>query len=138
MKLTQGQVRAATGLTEPTLRVWARHVPRLQAVKGKGLNFTIGDIIALLVLASATKQLGCPISFLASQSADLFDACERVKATASKSGCVVFRNNMIVLLPDLAHLDAEPMNMPFVVVPLGPILRRLDNWMNQGQRELPL
>jgi len=138
MKLTQGQVRAATGLTEPTLRVWGRHVPRLRALKGKGLNFTFGDMIALLVLESAAKQLGCPISFLAPRSADLFDACSRFQAYGHRAGWVVIRREAIALLPDAEHLAAEPAHSPFIVVPLAPIFTRLDGWMNQGQLSLPL
>lgn len=138
MKLTQGQVRAATGLTEPTLRVWGRHVPHLRALKGKGLNFTLGDLIALLVLESAAKQLGCPISFLAPRSAELFDTCRRLQTTGARSGCIVIRSDTVTLSPNREHLAAEPMNGPFIVVPLAPIFMRLDRWMNQGQLTLPL
>lgn len=133
MKLTQGQVRNLTGLSEPTLRTWYKHVPRLRQLKGKGLNFTLGDVIALLVIQCATKRLGCPISLLAPKAAQLFEVCSRVTARSPRSMCVVFGQDTVSLLPDLAHLEAGPPDAPFIVVPLAPALSALDGWLNDGQ-----
>ena len=110
----------------------------MRALKGKGLNFTFGDVIALMVLDSATRQLGCPISLLAPRSPELFEACGRLPLTIGLSNFIVFRGDSVTMSPDWTHIAAEPLETPFIVVPLAPILERLREWMSQGQLALPL
>ena len=138
MKLTQGQIRSATGLTEPTLRVWSRHIPSLRARKGKGLKFILGDAIALMALSRVTKEFGCDISLLAAGSTALFEVCARVKISGQPSSFILFHGDKVALVTDWAHLAANLLDNPFIAVPLDPILALLSEWMNHGQLVLPL
>lgn len=138
MKFTQAQVREITGLTEPTLRVWARCVAPLVERKGKGPKFSVGDVVALLVIESAVKQLGCPISSLAPLAPALFSACTQFTANGASGGCVVVKGEAVIILASGEAVPVGGGDPAFVVVPVGPALARVSGWMSQGQLSLPL
>lgn len=138
MKLTQAQVREVTGLTEPTLRVWARCVAPLADRKGKGPKFSVGDVVALLVIESAVRKLGCPISSLAPLAPALFSACARFTVNGASAGSVVVKGEAVIILASGEAVPVGGQDPAFVVVPIGPAMARVSGWMNQGQLSLPL
>jgi len=138
VKFTQGQVRTLTGLTEPTLRVWSRHIPPLRALKGKGQNFTLGNVIALMVIDQAVRHIGCPISSMPPRVTELFQICADVSLADNRSGYIIFRGNVVLRLWDLTQLSKENGEESFVVIPLRPILSQFNNSLNPRQFELLL
>ena len=138
MKLTQGQVRELTGLTEPTLRIWSRVVPPLMDRKGKGLNFTVGDVVALLLIESAVRGLGCSISVVAPLTPALFSACGLLAAEGARSGCVILKDGSVTVLHEVESIPFDPSDPPFAVIPVAAALARVFEWMGRGQLSLPL
>src|SRR6202030_1980534 len=113
-------------------------VPALRACKGKGQNFTLGDVIALMALDTVTRQFGCDISLLAPGSMSLFEICGNLKLSDETAISIVFRSDTVSVISALASVTTFLAGTtPVIVVPLGPILARLRKWMSHGQLTLP-
>jgi len=114
---------------------WARAVPRIAQLKGRGTRFAPSDIIALGVLAIAVKDLGCSIGSLKPIVDDLFNALQDVATEQLRHSVVVFDTRAISVerLPQTADAVAAR-----GFVPLEPLVMLFHSPEPSRQYVLPL
>lgn len=75
IRFTGEQARGLAGVTPEAWRHWRSVVPYLQAKRGKGARFSIGEIVVLRLLAQAVSDLGVGVSRTALGWNRLFELC---------------------------------------------------------------
>lgn len=77
MEYTQQQVRLAIGAGEQALRYWKRFLPPLIEKNGKAALFSVGEMLALLVVKQLVQAYKTDVSAIGPIAEELFSICSR-------------------------------------------------------------
>ena len=122
MLYSQQQALDILKIDQSTFVYWMRAVPRIQSLKGRGCRFKSADLLALGVIADATRGLGVGISTLAPLVPAIFELL------ADETLAVVVEQ-AIVIQHGAAQLGRLPVavagDVAVVVLPLRPTVDKI-------------
>lgn len=128
-KLTQGDIRALTGLTRAQLRYWSKVLPPLRGKRGRRACYSPAEAFALRVLASVVNEIACDVSVLASSSKILFKAVHGGDWQRFEHKCIVIQpREGIVEFPFVTEPPAEWPPKLFVSLGLAPYVQEVRNF----------
>jgi hypothetical protein len=125
VRFSQAQVREVLGLEPETIRHWRKALPAL-AGRPRKAAYEHADLLAIAIVKRLVRNLGFPISQIASIDEELFSLC-RTTPWPQLSRC-----RLRVEVGDTIKL--EPLGAPadlgtaaIVLLPLGPIIAELSS-----------
>lgn len=124
MQYTQGQLRAAVGLSVETYRHWKKVLPVLSSHKGQSAKFHIGDLLAAAVLKQLTTLCSIKIGNLSDISHDLFRLCNTASLSELEKLTIQInlKNNSCIARSSLDKVDSPDI---FIIVPLASVVSEL-------------
>jgi hypothetical protein len=97
MKYSPAHIKDIGSISQETLRHWRKVLPPLAAKKGRN-NFSLGDILALLVVKDLCSSLKIKVSEIIPIAEKLFDLCNPIKWES-------YRDNILVYHPATKQLE---------------------------------
>ena len=137
MEFSQQQVRELVGIEEGTFVYWAKTMPRVRLLKGKGRRFKLPDVLALAIIATAVHDLGCNVSFIAASADTLFDLCHGMSFDEASNKILLFKSGHCEVRSAIPQLDRE-IGTGVVIVRLAPLAQRITSQLESDQYRLPL
>ncbi len=135
---TGEQARSFAGVSPEAWRHWRKVVGRLAAKTGKTARFSVGELIALTVVASAVSTLNVGIAGFAERWNELFELCAQQRPSNLRSAFVIVTAEKV----ELVDSDRLGRDKPAIVIPCAPIVDRLwtavfSDVPDQAQAPLP-
>lgn len=142
MRYTQSQVRDLLAISVDAFRVWREAIPALDVHKGHAPTFTVGDIVALAVVADLVRQFGIRVNSLSGQFDEMFRTFRGMSWQSLRNSVLIIDAN-IFCLTNADHPRQHSLQKPVIYVSCEPIVDRLhvaliDTEEHQSQRHLPL
>jgi hypothetical protein len=137
MEFTQQQVRELVGIEEGTFVYWAKMMPRVRSLKGKGRRFKLSDVLALAVLATAVHELGCAVGHLAPSVETVFDICHGMSFDEASNKFLLFKSGHCEIRSTMPSIDRE-IGSGAVIVRFAPLVERITSRLESDQYRLPL
>jgi hypothetical protein len=137
MEFTQQQVRELVGIEEGTFVYWAKMMPRVQSLKGKGRKFKLADVLALAVLATAVRELGCAVSHLAQSIDTVFEVCHSMTFEEAGHKILLFKSGQCEVRTTMPHVDRE-IGKGAIIIRLAPLAEAITSRLESDQYKLPL
>jgi hypothetical protein len=137
MEFSQQQARELVNIEEGTFVYWAKLMPRLRQLKGKGRRFKLADVLALGVLSVAVRELGCNIAHLAPSADALFGICHSMSIDEASKKILLFNSSGRCEARTEMPLDRE-LGVGAIVVRLALVVERMTNQVESDQYRLPL
>lgn len=136
MEFSQQQARELVNIEEGTFVYWAKLMPRVRALKGKGRQFKLPDVLALAVLSVAVRELGCTIAHLAPSADTLFDICHGMSIEEAGNKILLFSSGRCELRTTLP-LERE-IGIGVTIIRLSRVVERMTSQLESDQYRLPL
>jgi len=96
-----------------------RAVPRLRSLKGRGCHFTEADLLALALLRTATRVLGCSIGFIGPSVDPMFDILASRVSGELLSKAMVIEDGTVRLVGIPFSVSGQ---FPMAIIPLKPLI----------------
>src|SRR3954470_23353672 len=93
MRFETAQVLEIAGVTKDTLRHWKKVLTPISQFDGRSAKYSLGDLVAICVIARATQDLGVTISQIAKSADWLF-------AEAGNRVLTEHHQAIVYLMPD--------------------------------------
>lgn len=142
MQFTTSQVNAALNLPAQTLRYWRTVLPPLKSKPGgKTARFSVGEILALAVVAKLVTDVRIDVGAIAPLSGALFELCRRPTAFAEAVLlCIDIEDSLVVLINEpFSAVEKHPL----ILVPIAQMSREITKLLIEPddsefyQREFP-
>ena len=122
IQFTGDQARRFAGVSPEAWRHWRKAVVYLAAKHGKAARFSVGEIVALSVIAESVGRLGIGVGRLSMGWDELFRLCAVQRPSALRGLVAVVTADGATLVGTDTHAVQTG---PAVVVPCEPIVERL-------------
>jgi hypothetical protein len=124
LRFTPGQLRETVGISVETFRHWKRVLPPFAKHGGRAANFSVGDLLAALVLRQLTEDCGVRVGHLLELSKQLVMLCNSEPWAALQG-----RTLLLDLPTGACRLAQDQREMPvsrlIVLCPLEPVMMDL-------------
>jgi hypothetical protein len=137
MEFTQQQVRELIGIEEGTFVYWGKTMPRLRTLKGKGRKFKLADVLALAVLTTAVRDLGCAVSHLAQTVDNVFDICHSMTFEEASQKILLFTSGTCEVRTAMPKADEE-IGKGAIIIRFAPLAQAILSQLESDQYSLPL
>ena len=115
MRFETNQVLEIVGIGKDTLRTWKRHLEPIKDIDGRVGRYTLGQVLALFVIARASQDIGVPISRFEPYSHLIFEAMEQQTTPDSRDEVLVVVKDTMFFV-DEASMSLENTAAAFVSV----------------------
>ena len=141
VRYTPGQLKDAVGISQETYRHWKKALPALQGGAGHGPRFSVGDILAVVVVKILTNDFAIRIGAISVIAHALFETCNAVPWPALERGKLVV-NLAGGGLQFIHDTESTGFGIPVLVIPLQSSILRLRAALltelnRDSQRSLP-
>lgn len=135
MHFTTSQVRAVLGLPTQTLRYWRSALsPLTSKPGGKSAKFSIGEILALAIVAKLVGVLRLDVGAISAVAPALFDLCKRSSLLANSSWLYLdIEGARVEVTSDLKTL---PKDKAIVLVPISEIAREVRETLTKSDENV--
>lgn len=136
--LTSQQVVQGEHLSEQALRHWYQELPSLAGLNGYKPCFSLGGVLAVMVIRHLVKVMGISVGTLATVSIGLFPLCRSISWPLLVDRCILIdvKRGEVGLLTCELDFDA-----PVVLVPTPPFAEKQQaTWVSSApsREQLPL
>lgn len=142
MQFTTSQVHAALNLPSQTLRYWRTVLePLKNKPGGKTARFSVGEILALAVVAKLVMGMRIEVGAIAPLSGALFELCRRPGFFAETTQLSIDIEQALVFL--MNEPVSATKNHPLILVPIAEMSREVTKLLIEpddfefDQREFP-
>ena len=117
VRYTPGQLRDAVGISQETYRHWKKALPPLRGGAGHGPRFSVGDLLAVVVVKILTNDFAIRVSAISVIASALFETCNAVPWPALERG-KLFVDLAAGGLQFIHGTESTALRTPMLVIPL--------------------